>query len=130
MNCTAARPQVRGCLFPGGCPPQGCGGVGLWATATSESSCPVVAPSLGQPPYQPLCITSGRVPKWGSLARPERQAFTRGSLPLAQVLLLGEGKAGGFSEGAALGLSVLLCLRREEFCFCGFKVSCGKGAFC
>lgn len=91
---------------------------GLWASAAADSSCPVVAPSPGQPPYQPLCIASGR-PSWGSLACPECQAFSRGSGPVPWAPLRGEGEAGGGGVGVSRGApsepSGLLCLRMVLF---------------
>ena len=81
--------------------------------AASESSCPVVATNPGQSPYRLLCIVSGSGLRWGSLDCLQRQASPTpspspcGSFPLAQALMVGEGKAGGSSEGAAFELSVL-----------------------
>lgn len=73
----------------------GRGGEEVWASQQAASSCLVVVPSPGQPPYQPLCITSGCGPRWRSLACPDCQPFNLGSLPLAQALQVGEGRAEG-----------------------------------
>lgn len=75
------------------------------AAAAAESSCSVVAPSPGQSPYRPLCITSGYGPRWRSLAGLHCQPSTLGSLPLAQALLVGEGRA----EGTRKVLLLILC---------------------
>lgn len=90
-------------------PPQGYGGVGLWWLRLSLPALwlsPAPA-SPGQPPYQPLCIASGRVPGWGSLARPELTP------PCPGPCCWGAGQAGGGGESVKVLLffCVFQCLQ-------------------
>lgn len=68
-------------------------------------------PACGCPqPGQPPIGLSASLPGLAKVEEPgclDCQPFTAGSLPLAQALLVGEGRAEGSVEGAALEPSVV-----------------------